>query len=96
MKVIFENKLFLTEQQLDKPFMIEGTPVGIIKEVNEENFTVEIWNRFIGVEFIGSMFEGNQEINAVYLSKEKQNSFDSIKMELDMNSVDSIFFKKSK
>ncbi len=93
MKVIFENKLYLTEKQIDCPFMIEETPIGIITEVNANNFTVEVWDRFIGIEFIGNSFDG-KEINAVYLSKTKQNSFEWIKDELDIKLKDSPLFKK--
>jgi len=66
MKAVFENRHHLTEESLNMPFMIEESPVGIITEVNEETFTVHIFDRNIGVEVL------DDKICAVYLSQKEQ------------------------
>ena len=50
MKAIFENIYGVTEESINAPFIVDGVPMGIITEANEQTFTILIWDRFIGVE----------------------------------------------
>jgi len=73
MKVIFENKYEFTESQINIPFIIGNTPIGIVCDVCKDTFTVQVWDKFIGLELI------NNNINAIYLSEREQISFKEYK-----------------
>ena len=73
MKVIFENKFEFTEAQINIPFIIGKTPIGIVYEVNKDTFTVEIFDRFIGLEIC------NNIADAIYLSETEQISYKEFK-----------------
>lgn len=68
MKAQFNNTLKLDKTAINAPFMIEETPIGVILDVNEESFTVEIWDRYCGYEF----FKQPRVITSVYLSTTEQ------------------------
>lgn len=84
----------LNETHTGLPFMIEEFPVGVIKEVTEDNIIVDIWDKFIGVEFINETFE-DSKLGAIYLSKEKQIPLEKVNKTIN-ETWDSIFnFGKS-
>ena len=51
MKATFTNNLKLDKSAIGIPFQIEETPIGVIIDVNEDTFTVEIWEKYCGYEF---------------------------------------------
>ena len=70
MRAIFNNTLHLNKTAVNVPFMIEQTPIGIVTEVNEETYTVEIWDKFVGCELM------NGNVSAVYFSDKEQYTYD--------------------
>ena len=68
MKVIFNNTLKLNKTAINVPFKIEQTPIGVILDVNEDCFTVEIWDKYCGYEF----YKQPNIIDGVYLSSKEQ------------------------
>lgn len=68
MKVVFNNTLKLNKTAINAPFKIEQTPIGVILDVNEDCFTVEIWDKYCGYEFC----KQPNIINNVYLSSKEQ------------------------
>lgn len=73
MKVIFENKFEFTEAQINIPFIIGNTPIGIVYEVNKDTFAVQIFDRFIGLEI------RNNNVDALYLSEKEQILYEEFK-----------------
>lgn len=70
MKVIFENKYNFTEAQINIPFIVGETPIGVVYEVDKDTFTVNIFDRFIGLEI------RDINIDAIYLSDKEQISYE--------------------
>jgi len=66
MKVIFENKFEFTEDQLNIPFMINEILIGFVSEINNDTFTVNIFDKHIGCEMIDG------RCTAIYLSVKQQ------------------------
>lgn len=73
MKAIFENNYNFTEAQVNIPFIIGKTPIGVVYEVNKDTFTVQIFDKFIGLEVC------NNIIDTIYLSEKEQMSYDEFK-----------------
>lgn len=73
MKVVFENIFEFTEAQVNIPFMLESTPIGIVYEVTQDTFTVQIFDEFIGLEI------RNNNADAIYLSTKEQLSYEQFK-----------------
>lgn len=73
MKVVFENKFEFTEAQINIPFIVGQTPIGIVYEVNKDTFTVQIFDKFIGLEI------RDNNIDAIYLSEKEQISYKEFK-----------------
>jgi hypothetical protein len=73
MKVVFENKYEFTEAQVNIPFMLDNTPIGIVYEVTEDIFTVQIFDKYIGLEI------RNNNADAIYLSTKEQMSYKDFK-----------------
>jgi len=73
MKAIFENKYEFTEAQINIPFIIGNTPIGIVYEVTKDTFTIQIFDRFVGLEIKDNI------VDAIYLSEKEQISFDDYK-----------------
>lgn len=74
MKVIFENKFNLTKNESDIPFLSGDMPVGVVSEINDDTFTVSIFDRYIGFEMIDG------KVCSVYLSHHEQMSYDEFKI----------------
>lgn len=68
MKARFNNTLKLDKSAINVPFMIEQTPIGVVLDVNDDFFTVEIFDRYCGYEFL----KQPQHISSVYLSTNEQ------------------------
>lgn len=51
MKATFENLYGMTSESINAPFVVQGVPMGVIENVNEQTFSVLIWDRFIGAEY---------------------------------------------
>lgn len=73
MKVIFENKYEFTEAQVNIPFMLENTPIGIVYDVTKDIFTIQIFDKYIGLEI------RNNNADAIYLSTKEQISYEDFK-----------------
>lgn len=73
MKVIFENKYEFTEAQINIPFIVGNTPIGVVYEVTKDTFTVQIFDKHIGLEI------RNNNVDAIYLSTREQMSYEDFK-----------------
>jgi hypothetical protein len=74
MKAIFENKYNFTEAQINIPFIVGNTPIGVVCEVDKDIFTIQIFDKFIGLEIL------NNNIDAIYLSEKEQISIEEQKV----------------
>lgn len=71
MKVTFSNTLHLTKDSIGIPFMIENSfPIGMVTDINNDTYTVEIWDRCVGMEL------KDDEPFGVYLSTKEQYTYD--------------------
>lgn len=84
MIAIFENKYNLDETQINMPFIIGSTPIGVIFEVNEQSFKVNIFDRYVGFELDGL---NNPNIVAMYLSEKEQRSYDEVMEDTNNDNV---------
>jgi len=82
MKVIFENKYEFTEAQVNIPFMLENTPIGIVYEVTKDTFTVQIFDKYIGLEI------RNNNADVIYLSTKEQISYEEFKKRQEKSKTD--------
>jgi hypothetical protein len=73
-KAQFNNTLKLNKTAINAPFMIEQTPIGVVLDVTEETFTVEIWDKYCSYEFNKKPYH----IHGVYLSTKEQNTYDEL------------------
>ncbi|MFA7150441.1 MAG: hypothetical protein WC067_05445 [Candidatus Methanomethylophilaceae archaeon] len=82
MKVIFENKYEFTEAQVNIPFMLENTPIGIVYDVTKDIFTIQIFDKYIGLEI------RNNNADAIYLSTKEQISYEDFKKMQEKSKTD--------